>query len=132
MARKIIVFPEPTVDPVGQTWSVTGIFWLVANPNNPRPLPNASSILPSVVVPGAGTWGLTPAELDDLKTGLVIEQPFSFVTNTAGLTVNQTVTAVGSQAVTAYNAAQAALTAKSPTSKFIGSSYNGTAWVIGP
>lgn len=126
------MFPEPLVDTVLQTWSVSGIFWLVANPNNPRPLPGATSALPSVVVPGAGTWGLTPAELDAIKTGLVIEQSFSFVTNTAGLTVPQTVTAVGSQAVTAYNAAQAALTAKSPTSKFIGSFYDGTAWTVGP
>lgn len=133
MARQILVFPEPLVNADTQAWTVSGVFWLAAPVNNQRPLPGYTSMIPLATAPGATTWGVQPLELGSLQNGTVVEQPFTFTLPVAGLAPAAINSALGAKALTDFNAAQAALVARIPSGKLIGSSYSTPGgWTVGP
>lgn len=104
---------------------VSCVFWLIAPANLVQPNPNVKSLVPPVSA--TYTWGITAAELALLQAGTTIEQAIS-TQFTAGS--GQAAILAGLQAM--YTAAQAALTASAPATRYAGASWDGTTWTAAP
>lgn len=99
---------------------VTGVFWLTAPANSVVPLPTFRSQVP----------GITSADLASLRSGAIVEVPFSapHITNfsyPAGTTQAQ----VDSDIQALFAIAQAALNAQNPAlSTSVNRAFNGASW----
>jgi hypothetical protein len=94
---------------------VNGVFWLTAPPNRVIPVPSAKSVVPHT----------SADELLNIRSGLIVETPFTTAVFPAGTSVLDVQTAVQQAFVTA----QAELTDSNPIEGLIGSVFNGSAWL---
>jgi hypothetical protein len=97
------------------SFSVSGVFWLVAPTNRVVPIPTFRSQVPQIAA----------ADLLSLRQGTLVEQPF-----TSDLFDPSAVAAdVESTLASLYSAAQSALTALGPTvSGLVGLTFDGATW----
>ena len=120
MGRQIIVY-DASRSTNGDI-SLSYLFWLAvpANLQAAYTNPSATSLLPPST---AAAWGVTPAELTALQTGLVMEQHFSGQVP-SGVTQGQVETYLQN----AYTAAQTAFNNAAPSKVYVGASWDGTTW----
>ncbi len=106
---------------------VTCVFWLVAPAT--RVVPFQGTFVSRVPVQGTtASWGVTPTELAGLQAGTLVEQLFDMPVP-AGST-NATIQAA---VLAAYASSQTALNNQANAgSHYVGASYDGTSWTLGP
>lgn len=120
MAREIVILDIAK----SSTITVTCVFWLVANANSTRPLPGASSAVPSSPVVA---WGATAAELLAIQSGAVVERMRQYE-----MPIGSTPAQVQSLLQKSYGDEQTSLSSQAPGAKFIGASWDGTTWTAAP
>ena len=114
MSNQIVVLNASTS--ADGSFSVSGVFWLVAPANNVVPRPQFSSQVPFV----------DQATLNALRAGTLVEQSFSTGFYPPGTSLATIQAALQVQ----YTAAQAAVTsAASPLAGLVATEYTGSGWV---